>query len=104
MAMHIAAAASKLSILKPRVGACVVRAGKVLGVGYNRPGSSSRSKSKYSRHAEITALIAAGDARNSTVFVYRAHGKTGLPMLSKPCRDCAEALELAGVKKVVWSQ
>lgn len=101
--MHVAAAASKLSPLKPKVGAAIVRGGRVLSVGFNRPGSSKLSASRYSRHAEVAAIIAGGDVRGGTIYVFRSHAKTGVPLLAKPCRDCQDALELAGIRKVVFS-
>lgn len=100
---HVAKAASKLSPMKTKVGAAVIRGGRVLGVGYNKMGTSRRSTSKWSRHAEIGALIAAGDCRGATLYVYREHGITGTPLLSKPCEACAEAIKLAGIKKVIYT-
>lgn len=102
MSLPIAAVASRLSLLRPQVGAAITKGGRVLSVGYNRKGSSKFSQ--WSRHAEITAIIAAGDVRGATLWVYRAHGKTGEPLLAKPCSGCAEAAQLAGIKKVVYTQ
>ena len=99
--LHVARAASKLSPMKTRVGAAVVRGGRVLGVGYNRMGTSRLSTSKWSRHAEIAALISAGDCRGAVLYVYREHNKTGEPLLAKPCDACNEAIRMAGIKKVV---
>ncbi len=104
MSLQIAAAASKLSPLRPKVGAAITKNGKVLGLGFNKRGSSRLSRAIYSRHAEISAIIAAGDCRGATIHVYRAHGKTGEPLLSKPCVDCAEAIEIAGIRRVIYSQ
>lgn len=99
--MSVARAASRHSTMRPKMGCAIVKGGAVLGIGWNRPGSTRTTL--WSRHAEITAIIAAGDVRGATAYVYREHGSTGTPLLAKPCMACAEALALAGVRKVVWS-
>ena len=73
----------------PRVGAVVVRAGEVVGVGYHRRAGAP--------HAEPAALEAAGErARGATVYVTlepcNHHGRTP---------PCTEALIEAGVREVV---
>ena len=100
--MHVARAASMLSPLSPKMGAAIVKGGCVLGVGYNRPGSTHWNQ--WSRHAETTAILAAGNCQNATLYVYREHGLTGEPMMAKPCKDCAEAISLAGIKRVGYTQ
>lgn len=99
---HVARAASRLSQMKPRVGAAVVKGGRVLGVGYNRPGATRRTP--YSRHAELTAIVAAGDCAGAAIYVYREHGLTGKPMLAKPCASCEEVIRLAGIRKVYYTR
>lgn len=73
----------------PPVGCVVVKAGRVLGVGWTQPGGRP--------HAETEALKMAGDeARGATAYVTLepcAHqGRTG---------PCAEALAKAGIARVV---
>jgi diaminohydroxyphosphoribosylaminopyrimidine deaminase / 5-amino-6-(5-phosphoribosylamino)uracil reductase len=72
----------------PLVGATVVRDGQVLGEGWHRRTGEP--------HAEIEALLAAGDAREATVYVSLEpcchQGRT------PPCTD---ALLAAGVGRVV---
>jgi deoxycytidylate deaminase len=99
---HVAKAAAQLSPLKPKLGACVVKGGRVLGIGYNRYGSTKSTP--WSRHAEMTAILSAGDCKGAVIYVYRGHGKTGEPMLAKPCRACEEAIRLAGIKRVIYSE
>ncbi len=75
----------------PKVGAVVVRDGRVVGEGWHRSYGSA--------HAEVEALAAAGDAaRGATVYVSlepcNHHGKT------PPCTD---ALITAGVARVVFA-
>ena len=73
----------------PPVGCVVVKAGRVLGVGWTQPGGRP--------HAETEALKMAGDAaRGATAYVTLEpcvhHGRTG---------PCAEALFNAGISRVV---
>lgn len=101
--MDVARAASRLSQLRPQVGAAVIKGGRVLGIGFNRPGSSKYSK--WTRHAEVVALLnARGRTRGATLYVWRGHGLTGEAMLAKPCAGCQVAIRLAGIKKVVYSE
>lgn len=98
--MELAAALSRQSSMPKQVGAIVVRGGRVLGVGFNREGSCRHTPSAWSRHAEVAAVLDAGDARGCTLYVYR--GKMG-PRLSKPCQSCQTLLRAAGIKKVYYS-
>ena len=73
----------------PPVGCVVVKAGRVLGVGWTQPGGRP--------HAETEALKMAGDeARGATAYVTLEpcahHGRTG---------PCAAALVKAGIARVV---
>lgn len=98
--LEIARAAARQSIQKKQVGAVIVRGGRVLGLGFNREGSCKQTPTAWSRHAEVVAVLDAGDARGSTVYTYRGvHG----PRLAKPCSSCMTVLKAAGVKKVVYS-
>ena len=98
--LEIARAAARQSTQKKQVGAVVVRGGRVLGLGYNREGSCKQTPGAWSRHAEVVAVLDAGDARGCTVYVYR--GKLS-PRLAKPCASCRVVLKAAGVKRVVYS-
>lgn len=100
--MHIAQAAARKSTMKPQVGAVVVRGGRVLGVGFNSEGYSKRTPGAWSRHAEVQACLNV-DVRGATVFVYRAHGLTGGPMLARPCLSCWEFMRQAQVRRAVWT-
>jgi diaminohydroxyphosphoribosylaminopyrimidine deaminase/5-amino-6-(5-phosphoribosylamino)uracil reductase len=72
----------------PHVGCVLVRDGHVIGEGYTRPAGGN--------HAEIEALLAAGDAAGAVAYVTLEpcshQGKTG---------PCADALIAAGVTRVV---
>lgn len=72
----------------PHVGCLLVRDGQVIGEGYTCPVGGN--------HAEIEALLSAGDPRGATAYVTLEpcshQGKTG---------PCADALVKAGVVRVV---
>ena len=82
-------------------GAVVVRSGRVLSAGRNK----NRNNPQYhpglfcSVHAEVDALSRVADPAGCTVYVARVNNN-GDPMLSKPCGQCAIALEAAGVARV----
>lgn len=73
----------------PRVGAAIVREGKVVALGFHRKAGQA--------HAEVDAIRNAGDAvRGATLFVTlepcNHHGRTG---------PCTEAILEAGIARVV---
>lgn len=73
----------------PNVGCVIVKDGRLMGLGWTRPGGRP--------HAETEALAMAGEgARGATAYVTLEpcahHGKTG---------PCAEALVSAGIARVV---
>lgn len=75
------------------VGALVVRAGEVLGEGWNRPVAAHDPTA----HAEINALRAAAEA----VGNYRLGGAT-LYVTLEPCPMCAGAIQHARIARVVF--
>ena len=75
------------------VGAVVVRDGRVIGRGYNRP----VSKSDPTAHAEIVALREAGAATGN----YRLAGCT-LFVTIEPCAMCAGAIMHARIGRLVY--
>jgi diaminohydroxyphosphoribosylaminopyrimidine deaminase/5-amino-6-(5-phosphoribosylamino)uracil reductase len=74
----------------PLVGAVLIREGRVIGEGWHAEFGGP--------HAEVAALMAAGDARGATCVVTLEpcahHGKTP---------PCTEALTAAGVRRVVYA-
>lgn len=82
--------------------------GRVLSVGINSnrndPSVIGDAQLKYSVHAEIAALRAWGgtNLKNATIYVARL-GRSGDPMMSKPCENCQKALKEAGVRKVIYT-
>ena len=75
------------------VGAVVVRAGEVIGEGWNRPIASQDQTA----HAEIVAMRAAAQ----TLGNYRLTGTT-LYVTLEPCLMCAGAMIHARVERLVF--
>jgi diaminohydroxyphosphoribosylaminopyrimidine deaminase/5-amino-6-(5-phosphoribosylamino)uracil reductase len=87
-ALQLARRGQYSAMPNPHVGCVLVRDACVIGEGFTRPAGGN--------HAEIEALLAAGDARGATAYVSLEpcshQGKTG---------PCADALLSAGVSRVV---
>lgn len=90
-ALELAAAGARAGEVP--VGAVVVRAGAVIGEGYNQP----IAEQDPTAHAEIVALRAAARA----VGNYRLTGAT-LYVTVEPCTMCAGALVHARIGRVVY--
>lgn len=86
--------AYKCTTNRHRVGAVVVRGGRVLAKSHNR----------LTRHAEVRALAGlwASECEGAVVYVVRPT-YTGGVGLARPCPDCERELRMKGVKKVVYS-
>ena len=87
-ALQLARRGQYSAMPNPHVGCVLVRDGHIIGEGFTAPAGGN--------HAEIEALLAAGDAQGATAYVTLepcSHkGKTG---------PCADALLKAGVERVV---
>ena len=60
-------------------------------------------KSKAKLHAEIDALISAGNNTiDATLYVYR-QGRDGICRLSKPCPACMKMIKDCKIKRVVYT-
>lgn len=91
-----------------RHGSIIVRKGKIISWGINslrnHPSVCSDPKAQAGRHAEREAIRRANtNLEGATIYVARIN-KTGDPLLSKPCKACQEAIEKAGIKKVIYTE
>lgn len=95
------------SNMKQRHGAVVVKGGRVLSHGWNLLKNDPNNVSDEhlirfcSVHAERMALARCKNAVGATVYV--ARNKSGKARHSKPCDACHEALEAAGIARVVYT-
>ena len=92
---------SKYSDHRFKIGAVLMKHGKVISVGYNQTKSHPEAWHT-GLHAEIKAIKTSGkiEMSNSTMVVYREH-KNGTPATAKPCKHCAKAMKDFGIK-TIW--
>ena len=96
------------------IGACIVKKKSVISTGCNKS-KSHPIQNKYNHianiytkpesrlHAEIDALIKAGeDAKGATLYVFR-RGKDNIYRLSKPCPACMQYIKDCGIKRIVYT-
>lgn len=105
---------AKSSHDRVKIGAVIVRGGKVVGKGFNTTKShplqlyynqkAGRLAPKSSCHAELAAIINAGrnDLSGATIYVAR-FDRVGQLANCRPCRACQLALDRAGIKDVKFT-
>lgn len=99
---------AETSECRKRHGAIIVRSGSVLGMGVNRQKNNptivdaDSSPWHCGDHAEIAALKRVKNTKGATLYVARVLA-SGQPTISKPCKNCKNAIDSAGIKKVVWT-
>lgn len=105
MSLELAARIAATSDCRMKVGAVLVKGGRILARGTNK----MRNNPAYivpwtecSEHAEESVLRQVRNARGTTIYVARVNRK-GEWRLAKPCDRCQVALDLAGVTKVVYT-
>lgn len=105
--LMVAGSVAESSRSRSRHGAIIVRGGRIIATGYNRSRTHNawvfdRARRDCSIHAELSALRLCSSGRGSTLYVVRLN-KVGAYRFSAPCSDCREALEEAGIKRVIHS-
>lgn len=95
---------AKNSQSKHRVGALIVRGGRVLSAGFNITTNDPifSGATLLSQHAETRALSRTKDPTGATIYVgrWRKNGSSGI---AKPCDQCLEYISESGISRVVWS-
>lgn len=93
-----------------KIGAVVVKGGKVIGRGYNRfSAQSNKVELKlgivlYSLHAEMSAIMSSDTAlQGAKIFVSGYKGKNGHRIYCRPCRHCMRMIQLCGIREVYYS-
>ncbi len=106
--LNIAIKAAELSTMRQRHAAVIVKSGRVLAIAVNSFRShpcqteTDRIKSDCSLHAEVAALKRVKNSRGCTLFVARINNGSTI-RYSKPCLHCEDAIEVAGIKRVVYT-
>jgi tRNA(Arg) A34 adenosine deaminase TadA len=72
-----------------KMAAVVVRGGKII--------ASEHNLARLGAHCELRALRPHADLRGATLVVVRSNG-----YCSRPCPRCHRAIQLAGIKKIVF--
>lgn len=104
--------AAKQSKFKFRVGAVVVKSGRILSVGCNSLRYTHHrfpKKHEQSLHAEQSAILKLLTARRfsdlagATIYVARLNSQDR-PALAKPCKFCMALINAVGIRKVFYSE
>lgn len=86
-----------------RVGALVVKSGRVFGGSANiTKKSPSTPPNRFSTHAEIAALRIASQTQDATLYVSRL-SSTDTQALAKPCAWCIQEILESGIYRVVYT-
>lgn len=86
-----------------RVGAIVVKSGRVLGGSANLTKKSpSTPPNRFSTHAEIAALKVASETEGSTLYISRLNSSDE-PALARPCSWCIQKILESGIYRVVYT-
>lgn len=86
-----------------RMGALLVKSGRVLGGDVNVPKiSPSTPPNRVSTHAEIRVLKNTRNVRGATLYVARLRSKD-IPALAKPCSWCMQEILDSGISRVVFT-
>jgi tRNA(Arg) A34 adenosine deaminase TadA len=99
-------ATTKIASTSPnrfRMGAMIVKSGRVLGGAVNiTKASPSTPPNRFSTHAEINAMRVASDTQDATMYVARVD-KFENTVLARPCAWCIQKILEAGIYKVVFT-
>jgi len=104
-ASFIAAASriAKTSDNRFRVGALVVKSGRVLGGSPNITRVSPRTPpNRFSTHAEIAAMSIASETNGSTLYIARLNSQNKYA-ISRPCAWCMQKIKYYGINRVVFT-
>lgn len=100
------ASASKIAATSDnrfRVGALVVKSGRVMGGSPNITRRSPRTPpNRFSTHAEIAAIAVSSDCQKSTLYIARLNNSDQYS-ISRPCAWCMQKIIEHGVSRVVFT-
>lgn len=84
-----------------RVGAMVVKSGRVMGGSPNITRRSPRTPpNRFSTHAEIAAINISSDCQRATLYIARLNSSDQYS-ISKPCAWCMQKIIESGITRVV---
>ena len=105
--LRVAVKMAENSTYKQRLGACLVKSGKIIGKGFNRLRHHKFSFSYpylHQYHAECGALLHSPTSciMGSSLFVARIN-RMGITRLAKPCSSCMSLLRDHGIRQVTYT-
>lgn len=108
MSIRLATKEAKQSKFKYRVGAVIVKSGRVVATGFNEVGVYNPTRPYPTIHAEEKAIVKLLRTRRldllngAKLYVSRIH-KNGSFGLSLPCSHCADLALSVGIKEVIYT-
>lgn len=100
------AATSKIALTSDnrfRVGAMIVKSGRVMGGSPNITGRSPKTPpNRFSTHAEIAAINVSSDCQRATLYIARLNSSDQYS-ISKPCAWCMQKIIESGITRVVFT-
>lgn len=101
--LSAAAKVATTSTYRFRMGALIVKSGRVLAGDVNAPKvSPSTPPNRVSTHAEIRTIKNTRNVRGATLYVARLRSKD-IPALAKPCAWCMQEIIDSGISRVVFT-
>lgn len=88
-----------------KIGAVIVQGNRILGVGFNRLKTHTKSNHSHrSMHAELSAILNSKQEsfKKASIYVYREN-KAGMLAQSKPCSFCQVLLKTVGIQDVFYT-
>lgn len=102
MALDAALEVRRESDLRIKVGACLIKGNKIIGLAANRSGGTAKVNGVWSRHAELRCTINR-NCEGGTLYVARTKGLGESLGLAKPCGACLDYLATLNLKAVYFT-
>ena len=107
--LRVAAKESLKSNYKYKVGAVLVKGGRIIARGHNEVRLKSTGCRRYSKwmeslHAERACVtkVDKDEVRGGIIYIFRHNGH-GKSALAKPCPQCLWMLNDLGIKRIIYS-
>lgn len=98
-------AAFKSNHKSARLGACIVKGGRILSIGWNTDKKYNKLSWYWDFHAEVHAILSIGIKNipnNSKLYVCRIQKNNNLSM-AKPCDKCMALAKKAGITQIYYT-
>ena len=86
-----------------RMGAVIVKSGRVIAFGFNQSKTHTLFPKAYSFHAEMHAIVTAQtDLVGADIYIYRERNGNQ-PAMAKPCDMCLKLIIESGINKIFYT-